>query len=150
MFYFAAIVGLTAALAFALLIRERSELSRRSQEFLRRREKAEQEKSELLELLSHRDRREAERFSRLEHDLRSSISIAVGFSSLLKESLDKGTELQPAFSLKCASGILESVTRTLKILDAAVSADCVLPNDERPIKESDESPRRSIAELHSR
>ena len=149
MVYFSAIAGVIAAVAVVFFLRERKRLLQSSAELLRRCEKAELERAMLEDALSRGEREHAERFSRLEHDLRSSISIAVGFASLLKESVSKDSEPQPYLLLKSANGILESISRSLKILDAA-APDSESREEAALFKKGDESSRGDLEAFHSR
>jgi signal transduction histidine kinase len=84
-------------------------------------EKAESDKASLLRTLSLRETEENERIYRLEHDVKSSLGVILGFSSLLRESVehDSGT---PPVALKNINAIHQAATKILKTIDAAVEA----------------------------
>lgn len=84
----------------------------------------ESESDRLEAALALRDLDEQQRFARLEHDLRSALSIIVGFASILKEQAEKNTSLQPALVLKSANAILQAATKTLLVVDAASTRAC--------------------------
>jgi predicted negative regulator of RcsB-dependent stress response len=98
-------------------------LLRRLDHLSRQYQKAELEKTQLREAFANRAGKEMERFSRLEHDLRSSISVIVGFSSLLREQAEKNQKEQASLVLKGSSAIHQAAEKTLRILDAAVASE---------------------------
>jgi signal transduction histidine kinase len=103
-----AILALSYCALIGFLLRQRAELVQSAAE-----------KARLKQELALRDTQQAEKLTRLEHDLRSSLTGIVGFSSLLKETLqdsDRDTSV-----LKSAAAIHLSATRTLAIIDAAVA-----------------------------
>jgi len=53
------------------------------------------------------------------HDLRSSISVIVGFASILIEQADGDRAPQPSLILKSASAIQQSAQKSLRIIEAA-------------------------------
>jgi signal transduction histidine kinase len=108
------ILVLLSAVCIALLLRERAKLLHRIAELGPNCEQLKRE-------LAFRDHEEAERIARLEHDLRSSISGIVGFSALLKESLEQDTTQQSPLLLKSANTIHQSATKTINILEAMAS-----------------------------
>jgi len=146
-----AVILITAsAVLIVLLLRARIKLLRRIAALIERCEAAELERSQLKQVLLSRDHQEIERVARLEHDLRSSISGVVGFSSLLREFLEKNPEQQSPLIMKSASAIHQSATRTLMILDAAGAGE---PTPHKPglaTKESDRSSRGDIREFNHR
>jgi signal transduction histidine kinase len=119
----AAILGLAVGVLMVVWIRGRNRLLGRIDALVQECERAELERSQLRQALSSRDHEETERLLRLEHDLRSSISGVVGFSSLLKESIEKDSSQGSRLLLKSANAIHQSATRTLNILDAATSGE---------------------------
>ena len=84
----------------------------------------ESESDRLEAALALRDRDEQQRFARLEHDLRSALSVIVGFAAILKEQAEKNTPLQPALVLKSANAIQQAATKTLLVIDAASAREC--------------------------
>jgi signal transduction histidine kinase len=111
-----ALVALTG-----LLLWKRVRIARRLAEAFQQCEKIELERSRLERALALREAEEGERFARLEHDLRSSISVIVGFSSILVEEADKHLGPQPPLLLKSASAIQQSARKSLLILEAAAA-----------------------------
>jgi hypothetical protein len=82
-------------------------------------EKAESDKASLAQTLSLRESEENERIFRLEHDVKSSLGVILGFSSLLRELVehDSGT---PPVALKNINAIHQAATKILHTIDAAV------------------------------
>jgi len=102
-----AIIDSAAVLVVALLIWDRMRLKRRLAELSDEIENARSEDGEI------------DRFARLEHDLRSTISVIAGFSALIQESLEKDSQPSPSLMLKGASAIQQSTTKALRILESA-------------------------------
>jgi hypothetical protein len=84
-------------------------------------EMAESENTSLTRTLSLRESEENERIYRLEHDVKSSLGVILGFSSLLRELVehDSGT---PPVALKNINAIHQAATKILQTIDAAVKA----------------------------
>jgi signal transduction histidine kinase len=118
----AAILVLISAALVAFLLKARIKLLKRIAELTQQCDKAQLEISQLRQAVSLRDREESDRFSRLEHDLRSSLSGIVGFSSLLKESLEKDSKPETLLLLKSTQAIQQSAAKTLSILEAAAAS----------------------------
>jgi len=114
-----AIFDLIVALIAALLVWDWIMLKRRCAELTERCEKAQMENLRLNQALSVRESGEVERLSRLEHDLRSTISVINGFSALIQESAEKDPSPSPSLLLKGASAIQQSTAKALRILEAA-------------------------------
>jgi signal transduction histidine kinase len=108
---------LAGGLIIALFVWDRTKLNRRLADLSARWEQAQLENSRLGQALSARESGEMERFSRLEHDLRSTISVITGFSALIKESLEQAAGPSPLLLLKSANAIQESATKALRILE---------------------------------
>jgi signal transduction histidine kinase len=120
-----AILALGSSALIGWLVWGRVKLLRRFDRLKQQYEQAELEKSHLHQAFASRANDEAERLGRLEHDLRSSISVIVGFSSLLREFAEKSPNEQPALLLKGSSAIHQAAEKTLRILDAAVTSEQV-------------------------
>jgi len=120
-----AILALVSSALIGWLAWGKVQLLRRLDRLNRQYEQAELEKSDLHRAFAGRASEEAERLSRLEHDLRSSISVIVGFSSLLREFAEKSPNEQPPLLLKGSSAIHQAAEKTLRILDAAVTSEQV-------------------------
>ena len=112
-------MALTALSGF--LLWNRARIERRLAAAFLQCEKIELERSRLEQALALREAEESERFGRLEHDLRSSISVIVGFSSILVEEADKHLGPHPPMLLKSASAIQQSARKSLLILEAAAA-----------------------------
>jgi signal transduction histidine kinase len=80
---------------------------------------AESAKASLTQTLSVRESEENERIFRLEHDVKSSLGVILGFSSLLRELVehDSGT---PPVALKNINAIHQAATKILQTIDEAV------------------------------
>lgn len=87
-------------------------------------EQIESEKKRLEEALASSDADGKQRLARLEHDLRSSLSVAVGFASILIEQAEKQSYLEPSLILKSAVAIQKAVRKSLQILDSACLPTC--------------------------
>lgn len=118
-----AILTLSAVGVAGFLFRSRLMLRRRISELVDRCQKAELEKSRLEQMLSATECADMDRFGRLEHDLRSTISVITGFSALMKESVEKDALPQAATLLKGVSAIQQSASKALLILDIAGEKD---------------------------
>jgi signal transduction histidine kinase len=79
----------------------------------------ESEKESLLRTLSALDSEENERIACLEHDVKSPLGVILGFSSLLRESVEQAPGT-PSLSLKSINAIHQAATKILEIIDAAV------------------------------
>lgn len=66
---------------------------------------------------------ENERISRLEHDLRSPLGALRGFSTLLREYVEKHSEALPAFPLKHVNGIDQAAHKILQIIEIAAEKE---------------------------
>jgi signal transduction histidine kinase len=116
------LLGLFAAAASAIallsLLRSRK-LGRRVIDLAAQCAKAESDNASLIRTLSSLDSEENDRISRLEHDVKSSLGVILGFSSLLRESVEKdpGT---PSLPLKNINAIHQAATKILQIVDGAV------------------------------
>ena len=109
-----------AASAIALLWWRRSrKLGRLVTDLAAQCAKAESDKASLTQALSVLDSEENERISRLEHDVKSSLGVILGFSSLLRESIEQDAGA-PSLPLKSINAIHQAATRILQIIDAAV------------------------------
>jgi hypothetical protein len=82
-------------------------------------EKAESDKAGLIRALSLRAHEENERISRLEHDVKSSLGVILGFSTLLMEAVEQDRRERP-LPLKNIQAIRQAATKILQIVDAAV------------------------------
>jgi signal transduction histidine kinase len=82
-------------------------------------EKAESDKAILTRTLSLRESEENERIYRLEHDVKSSLGVILGFSSLLRESVEHDSGTHPV-ALKNINAIHQAATKILQTIDAAV------------------------------
>jgi signal transduction histidine kinase len=82
-------------------------------------EKAESDKAGLMRALSLRSHEETERISRLEHDVKSSLGVILGFSTLLMEAVEQDPRERP-LPLKNIQAIRQAATKILQIVDAAV------------------------------
>jgi signal transduction histidine kinase len=82
-------------------------------------EKAESDKAGLIRALSLRAHEENERISRLEHDVKSSLGVILGFSTLLMEAVEQDPRERP-LPLKNIQAIRQAATKILQIVDAAV------------------------------
>jgi len=116
-----ALLGLFAAAASAVALlywRRSRKIGRRLADLAVQCEKAESDKASLLHALSNGDSQENERISRLEHDVKSSLGVILGFSSLLRELVehDPGAKALP---LKNINAIHQAATRILETIDAA-------------------------------
>jgi len=116
------LLGLFAAAASAialLSLRRSRKLGRRVTDLAAQCAKAESDKASLIRTLSILDSEENERISRLEHDVKSSLGVILGFSSLLRESVEQGPGI-PSLPLKNINAIHQAATKILQIIDAAV------------------------------
>src|ERR1700722_4212867 len=109
-----------ASAAIALLSwRKNRNLGRRVADLKAKCAEVESEKESLLRALSVLDSEENERIARLEHDVKSPLGVILGFSSLLRESVEQapGTSTLP---LKNINAIHQAATKILEIIDADV------------------------------
>jgi len=123
-----AIFDLAAVLVIAVLVWDRAKLSRRLAELSDRCQTAQLENSRLDQTRSASEAAEMERFLRLEHDLRSTISVIAGFSALIRESVEKDPSPSPLLLLKGANAIQQSTAKAVRILEAAAQDN---PSDRR-------------------
>ena len=79
----------------------------------------ESEKAGLLRTIAAQENEENQRIARLEHDVKSPLGVILGFSALLRESVEQapGTSSLP---LKNINAIHQAATKILEIIDAAV------------------------------
>jgi signal transduction histidine kinase len=82
-------------------------------------DQAESDKASLIQTLAIRNSEEDERICRLEHDIKSSLSVILGFSSLLREMVENDLR-SPPLPLKNINAIHQAATKILKTIDAAV------------------------------
>jgi signal transduction histidine kinase len=123
-----------AASAVALLSWRRSRKSGcRLADLAAQYEKAESDKGDLIHKLSVRNHEEDERILRLEHDVKSSLGVVLGFSALLRESMerDPGT---PPLALKNINAIHQAATKIMQTIDAAVKGRNSRPEPEIVLK----------------
>ena len=146
---FLIILALLLAALSLVLLRKRLDLLRRIPELRKQCEKAELENAQLKQALSDRERKEVKRFEQLEHDLRASIGVIVGFSSLLRETLDTDARSQTVPVRKSADAIHQSAAKALRIIDAA-SAEYAQQRPKPLEKETDRSASGDIEAYHSR
>jgi signal transduction histidine kinase len=81
-------------------------------------DQAESEKASLIQALSAGDAEADERTARLEHDVKSPLGVILGFSALVRESLEH--DPRAVVPLKNISAIHQAATKILQIVDAAV------------------------------
>jgi signal transduction histidine kinase len=111
-----------AASTIAWLVwRTNRQIARRLADLAEQCEKAESDRAGLLRTLSLRDSEENERISRLEHDVKSSLGVILGFSSLLRESAEQDAG-RSSLPLKNINAIHQAATKIVRIIDAAVQA----------------------------
>jgi len=116
------LLGLFAAAASAialLSLRRSRKLGRRVTDLAAQCAKAESDKASLIRTLSILDSEENERISRLEHDVKSSLGVILGFSSLLRESVEQDSRIT-SLPIKNINAIHQAATKILQIIDAAV------------------------------
>jgi signal transduction histidine kinase len=108
------------ASAIALLSWRRSrKIGRRLADLAAHCEKTESDKASLIRKLSVLDSEENERISRLEHDVKSSLGVILGFSSLLRELVERDPGTSP-LPLKNINAIHQAATKILLTIDTAV------------------------------
>jgi len=109
----------SASIIAFLSWRTNRKFARRLAKLAEQYEKAESEKASLTQTLSLRESEENERIYRLEHDVKSSLGVILGFSSLLRELVehDSGT---PPVTLKNINAIHQAATKILQTIDKAV------------------------------
>ena len=111
-----------AASTVALLLwRKNREIVRRLADLGAERDRAESDKQSLARTLALRNGEEDERLFRLEHDIKSSLSIVLGFSALLRESAEQDPRTFP-LPRKNIDAIHQAATKVLKTIDLAVKA----------------------------
>jgi signal transduction histidine kinase len=116
------LLGLFAAAASAialLSLRRSRKLGRRVTDLAAQCAKAESDNASLIQTLSLLDSEENERISRLEHDVKSSLGVILGFSSLLRESVEQDPGTRP-LPLKNINAIHQAATKILQVIDGAV------------------------------
>ena len=118
------ILGCLAAAASAIacsLWRTKRKIMHRLVDLTAQCEKAESDKAGLMRALSLRAHEETERISRLEHDVKSSLGVILGFSTLLMEAVEQDPRDRP-LPLKNIQAIRQAAEKILQIVDAAVQA----------------------------
>jgi signal transduction histidine kinase len=85
------------------------------------RDQADSDKQSLMRTIALRDGEEDERLFGLEHDIKSSLSIILGFSALLRESAEQDPRAFP-FPLKNIDAIHQAATKVLNTIHLAVEA----------------------------
>jgi signal transduction histidine kinase len=109
-----------ASAAIALLSwRKNRNLGRRVADLKAKCAEVESEKESLLRTLSVLDSEENERIARLEHDVKSPLGVILGFSALLRESVEQAPGT-PSLPIKSINAIQQAATKILEIIDAAV------------------------------
>jgi signal transduction histidine kinase len=81
-------------------------------------DQAESERASLIKAVSARHVEADERITRLEHDVKSPLGVILGFSALLRESLEH--DPRAPVPLKNINAIHQAATKILQIVDAAV------------------------------
>ena len=84
----------------------------------RAKRKADSDKAALIQELSLHAHQETERISRLEHDVKSSLGVILGFSTLLMEAAEQNQKDQP-LPLKNIQAIRQAANKILQIVEAA-------------------------------
>jgi signal transduction histidine kinase len=113
-------LGASAASTIALLLwRRNRKLLRRLEDLAIERDQAESDKASLLGTLSTRNSQEDQRICRLEHDVKSSLGVILGFSSLLREAVERDPGSSP-LPLKNINAIHQAATKILQTIDVAV------------------------------
>jgi signal transduction histidine kinase len=130
-----AILALASATLAAFSLWWGIRIGRRHAELTKRCQEAELEKSRLEQALAACEAEHGQHLARLEHDLRSSISVIVGFSSILTEEAEGDHGVQPSLVLKSASAIQQSARKSLQILDAAAELEPGKPHRQAAIVE---------------
>jgi signal transduction histidine kinase len=118
----AVILGLFAAASSTIALwswRTNRKVLRRIAELSEQREKAESDKASLMQALSLRESEENERISRLEHDIKSSLGVILGFSALLRELVENDPKT-PQLPLNSINGIQQAAKKILFTIEAAV------------------------------
>jgi signal transduction histidine kinase len=121
----AVILGLFAAAASTIALwswRTNRKVLRRIAELSEQREKAESDKASLTLALALRESEENERISRLEHDVKSSLGVILGFSALLRELVEHDPQTTP-IPLKSINGIQQAAKKILHTIEAAVEGN---------------------------
>jgi signal transduction histidine kinase len=109
-----------ASAAIALLSwRKNLNLGRRVADLKAKCAEVESEKESLLRTLSVLDNEENERIARLEHDVKSPLGVILGFSALLRESVEQAPG-SLSLPIKNINAIHQAATKILEIIDAAV------------------------------
>jgi signal transduction histidine kinase len=118
----AVVLGLFAAAASTIALwsrRTNRRILRRIAELDEQREKAESDKASLTQALCLHESEENERISRLEHDIKSSLGVILGFSSLLRELVENDPKTPP-LPLNSINGIQQAAKKILHTIEAAV------------------------------
>jgi signal transduction histidine kinase len=118
----AVILGLFAAAASAIALwswRKNRGILRQIAELSEQREKAEADKASLTETLALHESEENERIWRLEHDIKSSLGVILGFSALLRE-LAENNPGTPSLPLNSINSIQQAAKKILHTIEAAV------------------------------
>jgi signal transduction histidine kinase len=113
------LIATTGSLIAALAWWKSQGIARRLADVAAQRDRAESDRATLLGTLSSRNRAENERIYRLEHDIKSSLGVILGFSALLREKVED----DPAspLPLKNIDAIHQAATKILKTIEGAVA-----------------------------
>ena len=118
------LLGLIAAAACAIALlswRRSRKLAYRLTDLAAQCENAESDKARLEQALCILSTQENEWISRLEHDVKSSLSVILGFSSLLRDLVERDPGTHP-LPLKNIRAIHQAATTILQTIDAAVKS----------------------------
>jgi signal transduction histidine kinase len=113
------VFAMSACIIAFLSWRTNRKIVRRLAKLAEQCEKAESDKASLTRTLSLRESEENERIFRLEHDVKSSLGVILGFSSLLRELVEHDSGTRPV-ALKNINAIHQAATKILQTIDAAV------------------------------
>jgi|SRR5580658_4400700 signal transduction histidine kinase len=134
----AVVLGLFSAAASTIAFlswRTKRTIARRLARLAEQCEKAESDKASLARTLSLHESEENERISRLEHDLKSPLGVILGFSSMLRESIEQNPDQLPALPLKSINAIQKAAQKILTTIDAAVEGKCSHRDQEEAVVE---------------
>jgi K+-sensing histidine kinase KdpD len=81
--------------------------------------KVDSENQRLVDVVSAHKHREQLRIARLEHDLKSPLCVVLGFSTLLRESLETPRQDSSHRLLSCVSGIDQAARKMVQIIESA-------------------------------
>jgi signal transduction histidine kinase len=118
-----AIFALASATLTGFCLWGRISIGRRLVVLAGRYKQAESERSRFEQRLAACEAEHGQHLGRLEHDLRSSIGVIVGFSSILIEQAEGDRGVQPSLVLKSARAIQQSAQKSLRILEAAAELE---------------------------